>query len=470
MKKGKYAAIILTLCIFLLNLTIAMIPASAANGFDTNMTGWKSADNTAWKLDENGYSNGRYEEDAETSNYKHLAVCDQTVDGTKSFIYEVTFKCDGYGAGLCLNTQDRNNFFAIEINEDKKFYFPSVQNGSWATWNSNGSDLTDEQADAEFKTMRFEYDASSQSGKAYLNDVLMAEVSYVNGAALGKLGLYYEDAEVTFTKAAYTEKEQGGEIQEGIFETNMGEWTAVDGFEWKKTAQGYGCVSNYSNKHVAASSIEIDTAKSFEYEVTFKYDGYGAGIAFGAESAENLAAVEINTEGKCYFPIIIDGAWNTFYEYGKELSDEQRDKTKLHTLLFKYDAADECAEVYLDGELMQELFFFDVDVLSGKLGLYNEDTSAYYTKAVYREVEMPTPTSAPEQTATPSPSETSGTAANTAEATMKPSAKPTESSDTKDDEKSGASPVLIIIVAVLAVAVIAVGVMILIKSKKAGKK
>ena len=132
----KYGAIAITICLCILSMLITCFPASAADGFETNMSDWKSACGTAWTLDENGYSNGQYEEDSVTENYKHLAVSSQKVDGTKSFTYEVTFKYTGYGAGLALNVTDRDNFWAVEANQNFEFYFPTVQNGSWNKWAS----------------------------------------------------------------------------------------------------------------------------------------------------------------------------------------------------------------------------------------------------------------------------------------------------------------------------------------------
>lgn len=230
----KYGAIAITICLCILSMLITCFPASAADGFETNMSDWKSACGTAWTLDENGYSNGQYEEDSVTENYKHLAVSSQKVDGTKSFTYEVTFKYTGYGAGLALNVTDRDNFWAVEANQNFEFYFPTVQNGSWNKWASDGKAISEAQAENEYHTMVFDYNAENGSAAVSYDGEVMATISYVNPNIWGGyLGLYYEDAEVTFTKAVYTEKSDGGssEIPVNSFETNMGEWSSADGFD-----------------------------------------------------------------------------------------------------------------------------------------------------------------------------------------------------------------------------------------------
>lgn len=454
----KYGAIAITICLCILSMLITCFPASAADGFETNMSDWKSACGTAWTLDENGYSNGQYEEDSVTENYKHLAVSSQKVDGTKSFTYEVTFKYTGYGAGLALNVTDRDNFWAVEANQNFEFYFPTVQNGSWNKWASDGKAISEAQAENEYHTMVFDYNAENGSAAVSYDGEVMATISYVNPNIWGGyLGLYYEDAEVTFTKAVYTEKSDGGssEIPVNSFETNMGEWSSADGFEWKETTLGYACVGDISNKHLAKSSIVIDGTKSFEYEVTFTYDGHGAGLAFWAESTSNMAAVEINREGRFYFPLIIDGAWTTFYADGMALSEEQL-AAGPHTLKFVYDALDEYAEVYLDGVIMAELYGFDVSVICGNLGLYNESGTAYFTRAVYTELEMPDPTPTPEAAASPE-------AAATPEATEEAEATETPASAPEEDS---VNPVLIVVVIVLACAALAAGVIFIIKLKK----
>lgn len=405
MKKNRIIA--LSICICIIAIMFSGLSLSAASGFETNMTGWKSACGTTWTNDETGYWNGKYADDANTGNHKHLAVSDTVISPDKSFTYEIQYQFSGYGIGLGLNVTDRNNFYAIEVNCDKNVYFPKVENGNWALYGPMENVATDDQINKEvIHTLVFDYDANTHGGKVYLDGTNVVDITYLPDSAFGNLGLYYEDGDAIFKKAVYTEKEGGSGETTKTFETNMGEWTAADGSEWKETVSGFSCVSSSSGKHVAKSSIIIDGTKSFEYELTFKYNGHGGGIAFGVVDIGNLAAVEINREGRTYFPWIVEGQWNTFYSDGANLTDDQLN-AEYHTIKFVYYAYDEAAEVYLDGELMQEIWFDDPEVIHGALGVYHEDATVYYTKAIYTEIEEPTqaptqvPTATPEATATP---------------------------------------------------------------------
>lgn len=411
MKRKSNMIIAITLCLCLMSVLFSGISVSADSGFDTNMTGWTAADGTTWTNDETGYWNGKYDEDSSTGNFKHLAKSDTVISRDKSFTYEIQYQFDGYGVGLALNVVDRNNFYAIEINCEKNVYTPKVENGNWALYGPMEVVATDDQISSEtVHTMLFDYDASTGSAKVFVDGTETITLVYVPDSAFGNLGLYYENGDARFIKATYTEKgsEEGPATPTTSFETNMGEWSSADGSEWKETVDGYSCVSSSSGRRVAMSSIEVDGTKSFEYELTFKYSGHGAGMAFAVVDAANVAAIEINRESRLYFPILTDGIWSTFYSDGQNLSSAQME-AEYHTLKFIYYAQDEAAEVYLDDELMQEIWFDDSSVISGKLGVHHEDATVYYTKAIYTEIEDPTPAPTQVPTATPEATEVPAT-------------------------------------------------------------
>ena len=70
-------------------------------------------------------------------------------------------------------------------------------------------------------------------------------------------------------------------------EAASGTWSAVeDGY----ASQGNGRSFFKSNK-------QVDTTKSFKYEVVLKeFTGYGIGIAFGTDG-DNFAGLEFNSDG-----------------------------------------------------------------------------------------------------------------------------------------------------------------------------
>ena len=276
--------------------------------------------------------------------------------------------------------------------------------------------------------------------------------------AFGHLGLYYEDGEVTYLKAKYTEKTNSGssDTTNKTFDTNMGEWAGADGAAWAETTKGYFC-TNSSGKHVAKSSIVIDGTQSFEYELVFSYNGHGAGIAFNVQDQANFAAVEISREARVYFPLLIEGEYSLFYNDGTTQTAEQLNAA-VHTLKFVYYAIDESAEVYLDGELMQEVWFDDVSVICGNLGVFFEDATVYITKATYTEIEDPTPVPA-----TPTPE------ATTVPVTQAPTAAPTEAPTEApgvNEQSESLNPILVVVLSVVALLVICVGVLVFLKSKK----
>lgn len=459
MKNRKIIA--LAICICIISIMFSGLTLSAASGFETNMEGWKSACGTTWTNDETGYWNGKHEEDAATQNFKHLAVSDTVISRDKSFTYEIKYKFSGYGVGLALNVVDRSNFYAIEVNTNKYVYFPSVKNGQWALYGPHENVATDEQINPDvIHTLMFEYDAKSGGGVVYLDGTKSVEIIYIPDSAFGNLGLYYENGEATFLSAKYTEKtSDSGDTgnTEKTFDTNMGEWVSADGATWAETSKGFFC-TNPGGRHAAKSSIVVDDTQSFEYEVVFSYSGYGAGIAFNVLDNQNLAAVEVNHGGRVYFPMLVEGTYSEFYSEGTRQTEEQLNATE-HTLKFVYFAMDEAAEVYLDGELMQEIWFDDPSVICGNLGVYYEDATVYITKATYTEIEEPTP--AP---ATPTPETTQAPA--TQEPTQAPTEVPATQEPVENTDNDGISPVLIVVLVVIALLVVCVGVLVLLKAKK----
>ena len=246
--------------------------------------------------------------------------------------------------------------------------------------------------------MVLEYDSSTKTASVTVDGIVRSDSTAIPGKALGgNLGLYFEGCNSCyFTKAVYTETgESSGDVDlKDYFETNM-EFEAVteNGFDY--SAKGFGGTNGGEKPQcLAKSNIVIDGTKSFKYEVTFSYSGYGAGMGFNVVDADNYAAVEINTESHVYFPLKIDGNWQTFYPNAPDLTEEDQARTE-HNIVFTFDAFDWYAEVYVDGQLYQEIYDLDPEVISGNLGLFFEGATTYYTKAIYTELE--TRTQAPEQ-------------------------------------------------------------------------
>jgi hypothetical protein len=441
--------------------------AAEAASFETNLGDWIAVDGSQWSVTENGFTSDM-KSGIEDQPLKYLAKSGQKVDGSGSFKYEVEFVIDGYGAGLSLYTGSRTNFYAVEVNTEGHVYFPTMSSGGWSTFAPYGTQLSAEEKEAfnGKHSMVFEYDAGTRTAKVTVDEVVRAENVTIPGKVMGgSLGVYFEGCNSCyFTKAVYTEIGGGQDPVDfkDYIESNL-EFECVYG-EAEYTAKGLGGSAGGANpKCLLRSNQVIDGTKSFKYEVTFSYDGYGAGMGFGVVDEQNYRAVEINVEKHVYFPLMTEGNWSTFYANAPDLTDEEA-AVKEHTITFVYDAADWFAEVYVDGVIRQEIYDLDPDVIAGNLGLFFEGATTFYTKAVYTELE--TATRAPEE-ATDVPE---ATAAPTQAPTAAPTQAPTEAPAKATDEpapgnETGKIILIIAVAAVLAVAVVVAAVLISKKKK-----
>ena len=445
--------------------------AEASSPFETNLSDWVAVYGSQWSVTDSGFTSDM-KSGIEDEPLKYLARSSQKVDGSKSFKYEVEFVIDGYGAGLSISTGSRTNFYAVEINQEGHVYFPTVGSNGWSTYAPYGTQLSaDEVAAFNGKhNVLLEYDAGSRSATVTVDGTVRSENVNIPSKALGgSLGVYFEGCNsCVFTKAVYTELEGGSDPVDlkQFFDSNM-EFECVFG-EMDYSAKGLGGSAGGENpKCLARSNVVVDGTKSFKYEVAFSYDGYGAGMGFGVVDEQNYRAVEINMERHIYFPLMVEGNWQTFYANAPDMTEEEA-AVKEHVITFVYDASDWFAEVYVDGVIRQEIYDLDPDVISGNLGLFFEGATTYYSKAVYTELE--TATKAPEQaTEVTEPTAAAPTPAPTAEpATQAPVEEPTKAPDDKQSTKTGSDTGKILLIAgaaaVAAVAVVVTAV--LVKRKK----
>ena len=480
--KAKICAVWAVLLAFAVAFTMiadmrgAAVSASEQSAsFETNLSDWVAVDGSQWSLTESGFTSDM-KSGIEDEPLKYLARSSQKIDGSKSFRYEVEFVIDGYGAGLSILTGSRTNFYAVEINKEGHVYFPTVGSGGWSTYAPYGTPLSSDEV-AAFTgphNIVFEFDAGSKTATVTVDGEVRCENVIIPSKALGgSLGVYFEGCNSCyFTKAVYTELEGGTDpvdVKANI-ESNL-EFECVYG-EADYTVKGYGGSAGGSNpKCLIKSDKTIDGSNSFKYEVTFSYDGYGAGMGFGVVSEQDYRAVEINIERHIYFPMMVDGNWQTFYENAPDLTEEEA-ASKEHTITFIYDATDWFAEVYVDGVIRQEIYDLDPEVISGSLGLFFEGATVYFTKAVYTEME--TKTAAPEQpTEAAAPTDAVQTnAQQTNEPSNAPSAEPVAtpdkaSSDDQSEKNSGETGKILLIIGGAALAAIAVVVVaVFVKKKK----
>ncbi|MBQ3868722.1 MAG: hypothetical protein II789_09310 [Clostridia bacterium] len=444
------------------------VAAEVSTSFETNLEGWIAVDGSQWSVTENGLTSDM-KSGIEDEPLKYLARSGQKIDGTKSFKYEVEFIIDGYGAGLSIFTGSRTNFFAVEINKEGHVYFPTVGANGWSTYAGYGTPLSADEiaAFAGKHNVLLEYDAGNKTAKVTVDgEVRSEDVTIPSKAFGGSLGVYFEGCNSCFfTKALYTELGDAEPVDfKSNIETNM-EFECTYG-EIDYTVKGLGGSAGGANpKCLVKSNIEIDGSKSFKYEVAYTCKGYGAGMGFGVVDEKNYRAVEVNTERHIYFPLMIDGNWSTFYANAPDLTEEEA-AVDGHTITFVYDASDWFAEVYVDGVIRQEIYDLDPEVISGSLGLFFEDATVYYTKAVYTELETATkapaePTEAAAPTDAPTPAPTS------VPATQAPEKTPAQSQADKKSSGSDTGKILLIIgaSAIAAVAVVVTAVLVKRKNK-----
>ncbi len=363
------------------SLTFNNLMYTAGSAFDTNMPGWTGADSCTWERNADGFA-------CTTWSGKHAARSNVVIDGSKSFVYEVSGQkpADGYGAGIAFGVTDVHNLNGIEFNRDGAFYFPALSEGQWSTWYEGGENLTKEQLDAASFTLRFEYNAEERSAQVFLNGRLMKSMANIDiNRIKGNLGFYGEESTLLYTKAIYTELlPDSTEL-----ETNLSWTIPEDGGVWVLTKEGYRNVAEgYEGRNTLQSNVVVDGTKSFTYELLASYSGYGLGLAFDVTDSKNFSAIEINRDGGCNYPYRINNVWANYFDSTNPLTEEQKN-AEWKKMVFSYDAETQSAVFYLNDVLMMSIENIDVNRIKGNLGIMLENASVLVKKAVYTEAREP---------------------------------------------------------------------------------
>ncbi|HPZ53378.1 MAG TPA: hypothetical protein PLI11_10700 [Clostridia bacterium] len=354
----------------LLVALILCLSISASYAFDTNMDGWTSAGNGVWEVKEDGLY-------ATNNNGNSLAKSNVVIDGTKSFIYEVTAEFTGHGFGIAFGVVDNENFTAVEINTEGLIYCPRRVNNEWSLWAKDFKPLPGGVDGSDGYTIKFMFDAVDKSAYIFVNGQLAETITDINVDLIkGNLGLQTEVSDAVVTKATYTEVESIN-----LFETNISGWTSAGSGSWEKKNIGL-LANNNGGNNLCKTDLVIDGTKSFEYEVTGVFPGHGFGIAFGVVDDENFTAVEINTEGKLYCPRRVDNEWSLWANDFKDLP-EGVNGTDGYTIKFVFDAEEKSAEIYVDGILADTISDIDIELIKGNVGLMTEHSDVIVTKAVF---------------------------------------------------------------------------------------
>ena len=357
---------------------------SAASGFDTNMDGWTGTESaiygqetSPWTLGDNGYT-----VDA-SAGKKGIAKSNLTIDGQRSFTYEVTFKKSAYGAGLTFATNNNGNFIGIEIGGGS-VYCMKMDNGNWSGWSD-----TVAVPDSEVYTLRVEYVHSMQFLLVYVNDVLYIYKADFGGAILaGNLGLYAEDGTATFTGAKYTAGGDG-------FVNNMGTWTTYNGSNWEVTEDGLSHQGWAGGKEFAFSEVAIDPTKSFtvEYVLGKQRDTHAAAMIIGFAAADAYVAYQFGNSSGISGEVFImkinpaEGA-NFINHKGNVFVDQPGITASMFaTLKLEYDHKTGTANFYYNGELTFAVENFDTSLFSGNFGVVTESGRSYLLSATYTEIQ-----------------------------------------------------------------------------------
>ncbi len=360
---------------------------SAEDGFTTNLTGWNGVE-AAWTVGADGY------QDDPSQDLMDFSLADASVDGTKSFVYEVQAeRISGYGFGLVLGVKDpssresiQNNFVLFMV-DPGSIYYNVNNNGPVGRPLGDGEKcprVEDSGAAPRLYTFRVVYDADTGAAEFYLGDQLIQTLPNAASTVSGRVGLLAHGGRVMVKKAALTVSEEANG-----FVTNVEGWTGVES-TWRTTANGYRDGTEQRLWDFAVPNVTLDGTKSFVYEAQMeRINGYGFGVVFGIQDASSLAKLQ---EKFSYF--MLDDA-NVYFNIdntgnqARPLTDDEKcprvsdpnAAPRLYTFRIEYDAETTMLRFYLGNSLLGSCENAAA-YASGKLGLFARDAEIYVKKAL----------------------------------------------------------------------------------------
>ena len=369
------------------SLTFNNLNYTSDTEFTTNLEGLTGVSGD-WTLYKQGWVQ-------QSERGRSFLASNKQVDTTKSFTYEVIVKDRGnHAVGLAFGT-DADHYAAVQITGSGNVELPGrTAADAFAWWNEARGTIEADIQPTEY-TILMKYDAKTKIIEISVNGTDIIETEIDPSKLTGYVGLYTEDSTATFTKAIYTEIEPPIEPD---FETNLEGWEAASG-TWSAVEDGYASQGN--GRSFFKSNKQVDTTKSFKYEVVLKeFTGYGIGIAFGTDG-DNFAGLEFNSDGFFSVPMRQSGKYAQLIAGDWVLSDEQKSAAE-YTFVFEYNAASKTVKASLNGVVMAESEIAP-SLLKGYVGLFAEDGQAVYTKAVFTETQISVnnPTSGDINTAIP---------------------------------------------------------------------
>lgn len=331
------------------------------------------------------------------ADMKGLVKFSPAPDGTKNFVYEMAAAVDGPGFGLAFVT-DAANYVSFETGSNDT-YGAHIDNGSWNMIDGKSGKFT--AGTDGIYTIRLEYYAATGALHMYVNGSLFH--IYTGRQFLNRNIGIFTNSGATLTSIKSLFYKEGDDAISTAFETNMTGWESGNVGTWYISSAGLVNVdqsgpSDSPGRLLAISDLELDGSKSFTYEVTGSFSGYGFGIAFGAIDNKNFSGVEVNRDLAFYMfyrvgdPAAagVENEWNNYI--GAEGNIEEASE---YTIRFVYNADNQSAEIYLNGvkkmEMTKETHPALKDKISGKVGIMAEDAVVTVTKAVCTVSEPQTP-------------------------------------------------------------------------------
>ncbi|NLN04946.1 MAG: hypothetical protein GX166_09045 [Clostridiaceae bacterium] len=394
------------ICLFVIVIECLLVVYVMGKGFETNLENLKGVE-SSWEVTDKGLKDG-----SEQTVYD-FCVSDTSVDGSKSFVYNVEFeKESGYGAGILLGFKDSSSrkgildSFIYFIADPDNVYYSVFENGNMVA-GPVGRPLYEEEKSSDM-VLTCQYIKQTETCVFYINGNYVGMYANKDKVA-GKMGLVAHDASVYFTKAKLMVLDDSKE--ETRFETNMTGWKGVES-SWKETDVGYIDGNEQNAYDFAMSDIYVDGTKSFVYKVEMaRMGGYGFGIVFGASSSDerntilnNSTLFLVDTRSVLYNR---NQQENVAKPLGEELKDpllkEFKEDSKVYKLRLEYHAEDEMAILYLDD--LDVFVIDDPEFVVGYLGVFAHEGNARVLSAKFEEMAETDETEKPVKTQSPEPSE-----------------------------------------------------------------
>lgn len=365
-----------SLCIlFVVAIAVSgFVTVNAADGFTTNMTGWKGLDSN-WTLTEEGYKDGPEQ------GVNDFAVSDVTVDGNQDFTYTVRVnKQGGYGTGIAFGIKNATNQgtalqnFVYFMADPGSVYYQVFKDG--VGQGVNGRQLTEAEKAMTDLTFTMKYDADSATIALYFNGEYIKYLVNAKDVVAGNLGVFAHDASIYVTAANYESKCES-------FVTNLPGWKGLDS-NWYLSAVGYKDGGEQGIHDLAVSGYEIDGTTNFTYTATVTKDGgWAAGLVLGVKDISSRDAALKNfvcfavDPGNAYYQVFVDG--NLVTTPLRALTDAEK-ALSTYTLKVVYDAATGKTAFYLNDVIVAESD--NPEYIKGYIGLYAHDASVLATQAV----------------------------------------------------------------------------------------